>query len=115
MPASHHEINSSKLPPFWCSSPDLWFLQIKSQFHGHRITSDISRYNLTVSTFDMDTINEIYDIIRSQPPYWELKPTIISRLIDSLDAQLHKLLTGVELENRCSLQLIRHMRSLEGA
>lgn len=89
--------------------------QLSRKFHVHSITSDISWYNLTLWVLDTDTISKISRIIRSSPPtetYLALKPAIIPRIIDSPNAQLHKLLTGVKLSDQSPSQLLRHMRFL---
>lgn len=114
---SVNAVNSCKLPPFWRSSPELWFFQVESQFQVHHVTNDASKYHLVVANLDHETINEVSDIIRSPPPsdkYTALKAAILARLTDSPDAQLHKLLTGVELGSKRPSQLLRNMRSLAG-
>lgn len=117
-PSQVSVVGQCRLPPFWRASPDLWFLQVESQFQVHRITSDSAQYHLVVSTLDHDTIGEVSDVIRSPPEnerYKYIKTTILARLTDSPDAQLHKLLTSVELGDRRPSQLLRHMRSLAGS
>lgn len=110
-------VGRCKLPPFWRASPELWFFQIESQFQVHHISSDATKYHLVVATLDHDTIADVSDIIRSPPAsdkYSAIKAAILARLTDSPDAQLHKLLTGLELGDKRPSQLLRHMRSLAG-
>lgn len=120
VPGSPQEVTAigqCKLPPFWRTSPELWFFQVESQFQVHHVRSDITKYHLVVATLDHDTISDVSDIIRTPPlvdRYTALKGAILARLTDSPDAQLHKLLTGVELGDKRPSQLLRHMRSLAG-
>lgn len=96
----------------------MWFLQVESQFQIHNVSSDTTKYHLVVSTLDHETIGEVSDVIRSPPAsekYSGLKTAILSRLTDSPDAQLHKLLTDVQLGDKRPSQLLRHMRTLAGS
>ncbi|CAB0043563.1 unnamed protein product [Trichogramma brassicae] len=108
-------VSNCRLPAFWRTGPELWFFQIESQFQVHNVTSDSTRYHLVVAALDVEAIAEVSDIIRRPPDaekYHTLKTALISRMTDSPEVQLHKLLTGVELGDRRPSQLLRHMRTL---
>uniref|UniRef100_A0ABD2X5Q0 DUF7041 domain-containing protein n=1 Tax=Trichogramma kaykai TaxID=54128 RepID=A0ABD2X5Q0_9HYME len=108
-------VSNCRLPPFWRTGPELWFFQIESQFQVHNVTSDSTRYHLVVAALDVEAIAEVSDIIRRPPvaeKYNTLKTALISRMTDSPEVQLHKLLTGVEFGDRRPSQLLRRMRTL---
>lgn len=108
-------VSNCKLPPFWRANPELWFIQAESAFHTHGVRSDSAKYHLAVPMLDSDSLQEIEDIIRLPPQegkYAQLKTTILTRLGDTVDTQLLKLFTKLELGDRKPSQLLRHMRSL---
>ncbi|XP_049823451.1 uncharacterized protein LOC126265585 [Aethina tumida] len=106
-----------KLPTFWRTNPDLWFIQAEIQFQVHRVTSDNSGYNAVVIALDIESIQEVSDLIRAPPEsgkYETLKQAVLARFLDSPDAQLHELITSIELGDKKPSQLLREMRSLAG-
>ncbi|KAL0130257.1 hypothetical protein PUN28_002095 [Cardiocondyla obscurior] len=108
---------SCRLPAFWKDNPELWFFQVEAIFQIHRIVSDSSKFNMVVAKLDVDSLQEVADIIKKPPAsgkYNRLKASILERLSDSADRQLRKLLTQLELGDRKPSQLLRHMRTLAG-
>ncbi|CAB0042244.1 unnamed protein product [Trichogramma brassicae] len=98
-------VGNCRLPAFWRSDPDLWFLQVEAQFNIHQVTSDSTRFNMILTVLDPETISEVSDIIRAPPAqdkYTTLKDAIVARLTDSPDTQLHKLLGTIELGDKRS-------------
>ncbi|CAB0028292.1 unnamed protein product [Trichogramma brassicae] len=111
-------VGNCRLPAFWRSDPDLWFLQVEAQFNIHQVTSDSTRFNMILTVLDPETISEVSDIIRAPPvqdKYTTLKDAIVARLTDSPDTQLHKLLGTIELGDKKPSQLLLQMRTLAGA
>ncbi|CAB0040261.1 unnamed protein product [Trichogramma brassicae] len=112
-------VGNCRLPAFWRSDPDLWFLQVEAQFNIHQVTSDSTRFNMILTVLDPETISEVSDIIRAPPAqdkYTTLKDAIVARLTDSPDTQLHKLLGTIELgDKKPSQLLLLQMRTLAGA
>ncbi|KAM7306540.1 hypothetical protein ISCGN_010243 [Ixodes scapularis] len=71
-----------KLPPFRTADPELWFLQVESQFAARRITADLTKYHHVVSSLPPATASEVRDLLFSPPaedPYSTLKRTLIRR------------------------------------
>ncbi|CAB0041816.1 unnamed protein product [Trichogramma brassicae] len=60
-------VGNCRLPAFWRSDPDLWFLQVEAQFNIHQVTSDSTRFNMILTVLDPETISEVSDIIRAPP------------------------------------------------
>ncbi|CAB0031629.1 unnamed protein product [Trichogramma brassicae] len=111
-------VGNCRLPAFWRSDPDLWFLQVQAQFNIHQVTSDSTRFNMILTVLDPETISEVSDIIRAPPAqdkYTTLKDAIVARLTDSPDSQLHKLLGTIEVGDKKPSQLLLQMRTLAGA
>ncbi|XP_066585543.1 uncharacterized protein [Prorops nasuta] len=106
-----------KLPTFWKADPDLWFIQIETQFHVRKITVDRTKYDYVLTALNPDTIKQVSDIIRNPPlenRYEHLKENIIKRLTDSQEKQLQKLLGELQLGDKKPSQLLREMRDLGG-
>ncbi|KAL7304184.1 hypothetical protein TKK_0003382 [Trichogramma kaykai] len=111
-------VGNCKLPAFWRGNPELYFFQVESLFHIHHVTNDATKYHMVVAMLDPESITEVSDIIRAPPredKYNTLKETLLRRLTDPPDVQLHQLLPGVELGDKRPSQLLLHMRTLAGS
>lgn len=79
-------IDTLKLPPFWTSRPNLWFIQIESQFRIRAITKNNTKYDYLVSSLPTDIIELVSDSISDTPKinsYVKLRKLILSRSADS--------------------------------
>lgn len=104
-----------KLPAFGVNNPRVWFIQLECYFHFRRITSQQTMFSYVVSQLPTEVAAEVIDLIDPMPasnPYNTLKAAIIKRTATSDEANLQKLLAGVELGDRTPSQLLRHMQSL---
>ena len=118
VPDVPHYINavSLKLPPFWTSDPDLWFVQVESQFLTRTppINNDLTRFHYVVGALDSSTCKEVASIIR-QPPQQDAYLTLKNALIDAFGASQHQrnvqLLTLAGLGDRKPSALLRHIHS----
>lgn len=107
-----------KLPPFWTADPELWFLQVESQFAARRITADQPKYHHVVSSLPPATASEIRDLLLAPPAenaYNTLKQTLIRRVTPSEPQRLQQLLREADLGDRTPSQLLRHMQQLLGS
>lgn len=104
-----------KAPPFWENEPELWFLQIESQFTVAGITCDKTKYHCVVSALDSKALSAVRDLIRN-PPAEKAYETLKSRTIDlfsqSEAAQLKLLLQDLQLGDRRPSQLLVDMQNL---
>lgn len=111
-------VGHCRLPTFWRTNPELWFIQVEAVFQVHQVRGDNARFYQVIAVLDPDTISEIADVLRTPPAvggrYDALKAAILHRMTESADRQLHKLLTGLELGDKKPSQLLRQMRSLAG-
>lgn len=106
-----------KLPQFWRTNPELWFLQVEAVLNTHRIKGDESKYNLVVAVLDPDTIANVADILQRPPAdgkYDALKAAILHRMTESTDQKLNKFLAGTELGEYKPSHLLRKLRALAG-
>lgn len=108
---------SVKLPPFWKTSPALWFLRLESQFALANITSDLTKFNNVISCLDSDVLNSVSDILMKPPTtgkYDALKQRLISIHSESETSKIRTLLQGLELGDQRPSQLLTRMRALAG-
>lgn len=106
-----------KLPEFWSSDSELWFLMIEATFRRHKITSQHSKFDHVVSSLPPSAAFLIRDIIRAPPDegsYDTLRETLISRTTESEERRLRQLLTSEELGDRKPTELLRCMLQLLG-
>ncbi|GFR09298.1 uncharacterized protein TNCT_241751 [Trichonephila clavata] len=118
--AESSEINrvAVKPPSFLRNKPNLWFFQLEAQFDVANITQDQTKYNIVLSALDEHILDFIEDIL-SHPPtenkYIALKSALLSRLTDSEEAKLKKLLGDLQLGDCRPSDLLRQMKSLAGS
>lgn len=101
-------ISPIRLPDFWKDTPELWFHHIEAQFSNRKISSDNSKYNYVITALDTESLRQVSDVIRQPPPtdkYSNLKEKLIHRFTESIEKQLHKLLTGLELGTKKPTEL----------
>ncbi|XP_058803955.1 uncharacterized protein LOC131671502 [Phymastichus coffea] len=106
-----------RTPPFLKHSPEAWFIQLESVFACHQISSDLQRYHAAVAGLDSETVQDLLDVLQNAPAsgkYANLKDQVIHRYGDSATQRLHKLFSGLTMEDRTPSQLLRRMRGLAG-
>lgn len=104
-----------KLPPFWISKPELWFVQIEAQFATRNITSDITKYNYAVAALDSEAASEVEALLLNPPTekrYDALKSALISAFGKSQQTKDNELLSLSGLGDRKPSALLRYIRSL---
>ncbi|GFV70260.1 uncharacterized protein TNCV_2513591 [Trichonephila clavipes] len=86
------------------------FFQLEAQFDVASITQDQTKYNIVLSALDEHILEFIEDILSNPPTenkYIALKSALLSRLTDSDETKLKKL-----LGDRRPSDLLRQMKSL---
>ncbi|XP_026275296.2 uncharacterized protein LOC113204347 [Frankliniella occidentalis] len=109
---------SGKLPAFWADKPSVWFAQAESHFTNFNILQDAKKYHYVVSQLDTATAAEVEDIITGpmgDRTYKNLKDNLISRLSDSEQKRVQKLISDEVMGDRKPSQFLRHLRSLAGS
>lgn len=115
--APTHYVSYLKIPPFWNNRPDLWFLQVESQFRVKNISASSTKYDYLVASLPAETMELVGDILQAPPTsdkYEKLKHQLLERSRDSEEQRLNILLHKVELGDSKPSELYRQMESLAG-
>jgi len=108
---------SIKIPQFWSNDPVLWFTQVEAQFRTRGISSDVTKFEYLMMSFDAEMAVTVRDILLNPPEhdkYQTLKKAVISRMSVSQDKRLQQLLVSEQLDGRRPSQLLRRMQQLIG-
>ena len=106
-----------KLPSFWSTQPQLWFVQAEAQFQLRKITEDVTKYYHVVAALDQETSKRIVDVLTNPPadkPYDALKERLLATFGLSKRDRACKLLHLQELGDRKPSELMDEMLSLLG-
>ena len=104
-----------KLPAFWNSKPELWFIQVESQFSTRNITDEITKFNYVVQALDNTTAAEVEAILLSpcnKSSYTSLKQALIKTYGRTQGQKDNELLNLTGLGDRTPSGLLRYIRSL---
>jgi len=68
-----------KLPQFWTSDPDAWFLQSEACFRRARVTDELTKFDHVVMQLPKEILSHFKDLIRNpgETPYETLKSRLI--------------------------------------
>lgn len=108
---------SVKLPEFWSSDPAPWFQHAEALFHLKGISSDDSRYFLTVAALDQQTTRRVMQLLRAPPvteKYAALKELLLRRYSLSSAERADRLLSLPGLGDGSAVDLMEDMLSLLG-
>lgn len=106
-----------KLPPFWDKNPQLWFVQVETQFTVCNVKADTSKYCLAVAALPSQVCECVYDILMDPPAtgkYTALKTALIDRHALSEERRLEKLIERAELGDQKPSEVLRQMQRLAG-
>lgn len=106
---------SVKPAPFNRDDPEIWFVQLETQFALAEIKSEPTKYNYLISALDCATTAYIRPEILAPPAqnrYTALKKCIIDRLCESARQKLNRVLTTIQLGDKKPSQLLREMQAL---
>ncbi|GFT37378.1 uncharacterized protein TNCV_4285251 [Trichonephila clavipes] len=90
---------------------------LEAQFTNSGISNDTTKY-IVVAALDKNVLDFVVDILLNPPPddkYETLKNALLSRLNDTEESRLKKLLTDMKLGDRRPSDLLRQMKSLVGS
>lgn len=103
-------------PPVFCKEqPDLYFIQMESQFAVAGITVDQTKYHHVISSLEAKYLLHIGDIIRNPPAeskYAAVKKALIDEFQDSDQKKVRKLIKEIELGDQKPSQLLKRMKEL---
>ncbi|XP_070387785.1 uncharacterized protein [Dermacentor albipictus] len=106
-----------KLPDFWTSDCELWFVHIEALFRRHRVTSQATKYDNVVSALNRTPAALVRDYLQAPPPddqYDTLKRELLRRTSDSESWRIQQLLSSEQLGDRKPTELLRRMAQLLG-
>ncbi|GBL95246.1 hypothetical protein AVEN_37711-1 [Araneus ventricosus] len=104
-----------RAPTFWETDPDLWFLQLESQFKLSSISTDETKFHTVVAALDSKVLSYISDIVRNPPAdnkYDALKTWILNFFSQSQSTKLCILLQDLQLGDKKPSQLLQEVRNL---
>ena len=67
---------ATRLPPFWPSDPEVWFIMAEGQFSRRGITASRTKYENIIGALSMEYATEVRDLLINPPeenPYEKLK------------------------------------------
>lgn len=116
-PAANREVSRIGIkPPTFCKEqPDLYFIQMESQFAVAGITVDQTKYHHVISSLDAKFLLHVSDIIRNPPAdgkYAAVKKALIDEFTDSDQKKVRKLIKEIELGDLKPSQLLKRMKDL---
>lgn len=117
-PVNESHAISIKLPQFWASNPQTWFIQAESQFSISKIKSETDRYHYVISALTQDVIETVIDFIQSPPNenlYSNFKKLLIDRHSLSVEKRIEKLISSEQLGDRKPSELFRSFSRLAGS
>lgn len=103
---------SQKLPAFWPTMPDLWFVRIESTFRSAKITADQARFDYILPALPEAVMLSVADILRNPPKtekYKTLKDALIERNSESQEKKLEKLLNYIDIGDEKPSSFFRSM------
>lgn len=116
-PQANREVSRIGIkPPTFCQDqPDLYFIQMESQFAVAGITVDQTKYHHVISSLEAKYLLHIGDIIRNPPvngKYEAVKKALIDEFTDSDQKKVRKLIKEIELGDLKPSQLLKRMKDL---
>lgn len=107
-----------KVPPFWSDSPEIWFVQVESQFANADITTDNTKFNTVVGAIETKILGHVREAVLHPPTgnkYENLKQAMLKEFADSDYTKLKKLFSELSLGDNKPSFLLNEMRRLGGA
>lgn len=108
---------SIKLPSFWTSCPDAWFIHAEMQFATKGISVDKTKYEHVITALPQEVILTVLDFIQNPPRsnlYENLKKILVDRHSLSETVKLEKILSDSEMGNRKPSEFYRSLALLAG-
>lgn len=106
-----------KLPPFWSSMPEAWFLQAENIFRINRMHNDMNMFQHIIAMLPQDIVGSVIDLLRNPPvnnKYETLKNALIARHTISEEKRLEQLLQPSEIGDRKPSSFFRDMEASMG-
>ncbi|XP_075150656.1 uncharacterized protein LOC142224755 [Haematobia irritans] len=108
---------SVKLPQFWTSCPEAWFIHSEIQFANKGITQSNTKYEHIVTALPEEVVMTVLDFIQNPPSddrYERIKQILIERHTISEHKRLDKILSNTEIGDRKPSEFFRSLSLLAG-
>lgn len=113
-----NQISSFKLPPFWISCPEAWFIQTEMQFNVKRVIDDTIKYQHVIIALPQEVITKILDILQNPPTvnkYGFIKKVLCDRFSLSEEKRLEQLFSDKQIGDRKPSEFYRDMSNIAGS
>ena len=120
---SANDSSHTKLPIFWVTRPELWFIQAEAAFIDRNppITSDAAKFSQVLRVLPNDVLEKVEYVITGEEPVGGRYAALKGALTDSFGrstahrhAELIALTKDGTLGDRKPTEFLMHMRSLHG-
>jgi hypothetical protein len=106
-----------KLPDFWLSDTDMWFLQVEAAFRRARVTDSHSKYDYILMKLPESVLASVKDVVQAvtdatADPYSELKARLVSSYTQSKWQLANRLLDHPDIGDMRPSMLMDSMLSL---
>jgi hypothetical protein len=108
---------SVKLPEFWLSDTDMWFLQVEAAFRRARVIDSHVKYDYVLMKLPESVLTSVKDVVRAvtdttADPYAELKARLVSSYTQSKWQLANRLLDHPDIGDMRPSMLMDSMLSL---
>lgn len=81
----HGYPSSLKLPSFWLTRPELWFIQVESAFRNRQpaITNDLVRFDCVIAALPNDVLEKVEHVLTAQAPVGGRYAALQNALVES--------------------------------
>lgn len=114
---SSSQIYKLKLPSFWSTCPEAWFIQAEMQFLLHNVDDDNIKFQLVIISLSQDIITKVLDVVQNPPSirkYESIKKALCERFSLSEESRIEKLFSDTSIGDRKPSELFHDMCSLAG-
>lgn len=111
-------VTVNRIPQFWTSSPEAWFVQTEAQFEIGRVTQDFKRYSYLLAALPLEVLEKVLDVVKEPPEnnkYENLKKILLERFSLSEEKRISNLLYKEEIGDRSPSEFFRHLQILAGS
>ena len=106
---------SIKLPQFWISCPETWYIQTELTFAFKGVVDDTAKYQLVVISLSEDILAKLIDVIHNPPlenKYDYIKRIILERFSINEDLRFEKLLNDSDIGDRKPSEFFHDLNKL---
>lgn len=110
-----HHATEMKMPSFYESEPELWFIVVESQFAARKITNEKTKFSIVVANLSCTTASQVKEVLKlpfTEGHYERLKQQLISIYAETASEKFRKLISNADIGDKKPSQFLNHMKSL---